>query len=103
MMCHIENKIIYFNYDSYHKNLTILLDSYTFDKIYSYRKAIDDIIVKQNWVYKNIPSDCDQLDELYLIVTGIKLDQLQHLNFSSSKVKSNLQVGIIWSIDQYDA
>ena len=78
MMYHIENKIIYFNYDSYHKNLTILLDSYTFDKIYSYRKAIDDIIVKQNLVYKNIPSDCDQLDELYLIND---FDQHNVLNF----------------------
>ena len=89
MMYHIENKIIYFNYDSYHKNLTILLDSYTFDKIYSYRKAIDDIIVKQNLVYKNIPSDCDQLDELYLIN-----DFDQHIFFTSL-------VSLISRVDEY--
>ena len=32
-------------------------------------------------------------DELYLTVTGIKFVQLQHLNFSSSTVKLNLQTG----------
>ena len=66
MIYHIENKIIYFNYDSNNKNLTILLDSDTFDTIYNYRDAICET-VKQNLVYKNISSDCDQLDELYLI------------------------------------
>jgi len=67
MLNKIENCIITFFYDENLKILNLKLDSKNFDKLYSYRKVIDEKIVKPGYVYTTIPEHYETIEEIFLI------------------------------------
>lgn len=67
MLNKIENCIVTFFYDEKLKILNLKFDGKNFDKVYSYRKVIDEKIVKPHYVYTTIPQHYETIEEIFLI------------------------------------